>query len=114
AKLYMNAGVYTGSANYAGALGALQAVIAGPFTLDQNWKRMFQADNNTSPEIIYAIPQDGLKTETWGGMTFVVHASCGGSMDPSSLGIDGCWWGLRLKQQAYNLFGPGDKRSNVF
>lgn len=114
AKLYMNAGVYTGSANYAGALGALQAVIAGPFTLDANWKRMFQADNNTSPEIIYAIPQDGLKTETWGGMTFVVHASCGGSMDPSALGIDGCWWGLRLKQQAYNLFGPGDKRGNVF
>ncbi|MFN8571403.1 MAG: RagB/SusD family nutrient uptake outer membrane protein [Gemmatimonadaceae bacterium] len=114
AKLYLNAAVYTGTANYSGVLTALAPVLAGPYTLDNNWRRMFQADNNSSPEIIYAIPQDGLKTETWGGMTFVVHASCGGSMDASAYGIDGCWWGLRLKQQAYNLFGQGDKRGNVF
>lgn len=114
AKLYLNAAVYTGTANFSGALAAVQAVIAGPYTLDANWRRIFLADNNTSPEIIYSVPQDGLKTETWGGMTFLVHASCGGSMDASTYGIDGCWWGLRMKQQAYNLFGQGDQRAQVF
>ena len=114
AKLYLNAGVYTGTPNYAGALTAAQAVIAGPYTLDPNYLHMFQADNNTSPEIVYAIPQDGLKTQTWGGVTFLVHASCGGSMANALYGIDGCWWGIRLKQQAYNAYTAGDKRASYF
>jgi hypothetical protein len=47
-------------------------------------------------------------------MTFLVHASCGGSMDASAYGIDGCWWGLRLKPQAYNRFDPSDPRGGFF
>jgi hypothetical protein len=114
AKLYLNAGVYTGTPNYAGALTAAQAVIAGSYTLDNNFQRMFKADNNTSPEIIFAIPQDGLKTQTWGGVTFLVHASCGGSMNNTLYGIDGCWWGLRLKPQAFNRYTATDKRAAYF
>jgi hypothetical protein len=114
AKLYLNAEVYTGTPNYSAALTAAQAVIAGPYTLDNNYRDMFLADNHTSPEIIFAVTQDGLRTQTWGGMTFLVHASCGGSMDASAYGIDGCWWGLRLKQQAYNRFGAGDGRAASF
>ncbi len=114
AKLYLNAGVYTGTPNYAAALTAASAVIAGPFQLDTKYQRIFQADNNTSPEMIFAIPQDGLKTQTWGGVTFLVHASCGGSMSNSLYGIDGCWWGIRLKPQAFNLFDAGDKRASYF
>ena len=115
AKLYLNAGVYTGTANYAGVLTALQPVLAnGAIQLDNSYREIFLADNNTSPEIIFAVTQDGLKTQTWGGMTFLVHASCGGSMNASTYGIDGCWWGLRLKQQAYNRFGAGDLRAASF
>lgn len=114
AKLYLNSEVYTGTARYTDAVNALQQVVAGPYTLDPNWRRMFLADNNTSPEIIFAITQDGLKTQTWGGMTFLVHAACGGSMDAAAYGIDGCWWGLRLKPEAYNLFSGGDTRRNIF
>jgi hypothetical protein len=114
AKLYLNAAVYTGTANYAAALSAAQSVIAGPYTLDGNWSRMFKADNNTSPEIIFAVPQDGLKTQTWGGVTFLIHASCGGSMSNALYGIDGCWWGLRLKPQAYQRYSAGDNRASFF
>ena len=114
AKLYLNAGVYTGTTNYTGALNEASQVIAGPYSLDPVYRNLFLADNNSSPEIVYAVPQDGLKTETWGGMTFLVHASCGGSMNASDYGIDGCWWGLRLKQQAYNRYSAGDARSAVF
>ena len=114
AKLYLNAGIYTGTPNYAGALTAAQEVIASSYTLDNNYLRMFKADNNTSPEIIFAIPQDGLKTQTWGGVTFLVHASCGNSMNATAYGIDGCWWGLRLKPQAYNNYTAGDNRASYF
>lgn len=114
AKVYLNAGVYTGTPNYTGALTAAQAVIAGPYSLDANYLHLFEADNNTSPEMVFAIPQDGLKTETWGGVTFLVHAGCGGSMSNTAYGIDGCWWGLRLKPEAYNAYTAGDKRASYF
>jgi len=115
AKVYLNSAVYTGTARWTEALAATQAVInSGGISLDPNYRRMFGADNHTSPEIVFAITQDGLKTRTWGGMTFLVHASCGGNMDANASGIDGCWWGLRMKPQAYNLFGAGDTRANIF
>jgi len=112
AELYLNAAVYTGTPNYAGALTAAQSVIASAaYSLDPTFRRMFLADNASSPEIIFAITQDGLKTQTWGGVTFLVHASCGGSMSNTTYGIDGCWWGLRLKPEAYNRFTAGDGRA---
>jgi hypothetical protein len=114
ANVYLNAEVYTGTARYAEALAAVQAVIAGPFSLDPSYRHLFQADNNTSPEIIFPIIQDGLHTQTWGGVTFLTHAACGGSLTPASLGVDGCWLGLRLKPEAYNRFAANDPRRAFF
>ena len=114
AEVYLNAAVYTGTPHYAEALAAAQAVIAGPFSLDPSFQHVFQADNNTSPEIIFPIIQDGQTTETWGGATFLVHASCGGSMVPANYGVDGCWYGLRLKAEAYNRFAVDDPRRAFF
>jgi hypothetical protein len=114
AKLYLNAAVYTGTANYAGALTAAQAVIGGPYTLDPSYQHLFLADNNTSPEIIFAVPEDGLRTQTYGSTNFLIHASCGNQMNSNTYGIDGCWWGIRLKPQAYNNYTAGDGRTSVF
>jgi len=114
AKLYLNAGVYTGTPNYAGALTEAQAVIGAGYSLDPSFVHNFQADNNTSPELIFVAAQDGAKTQTWGGMTFLIHAGCGGSMSAATYGIDYCWGGYRLKQQAYRLFGAGDGRAAFF
>jgi len=112
AEVYLNAGVYTGTPHNAEALAAAQAVIAAGYKIDTSYKHLFQADNNTSPEIIFAIPQDGLKTQTYGGATFLVHASCGGAMSNTTYGIDGCWWGLRLKPQADSFYVSGDTRAS--
>jgi hypothetical protein len=35
-------------------------------------------------------------------------------MDPGDYGIDGCWWGLRLKNAAYSRYAAGDTRSGFF
>jgi hypothetical protein len=102
AKLYLNAGVYTGTPQYAQALAAAQQVIAGPFTLDPSYQHLFQADNHTSPEIIFPVIQDGKFTKGYGGTTFLIHASCGGDMPPGDQGVNGCWGGLRLRRQAYD------------
>jgi len=117
AKLYLNATVYSGADRNAAALAEAQSVIAsGGFQLDNNYRDIFLADNHTSPEIIFAVPQDGLRTRTWGGSTFLVHAAVGNEMNAGAYGIDGGWWGLRLKPQAYALYPGGaggpDRRSS--
>ena len=104
AKIYMNAGVYTGTTRYAEALTEVNAVIAGAYTIDPNYRRMFSADNETSPELIWSIPQDGIRMKNYGGTTFLVHANVGGPMNNSDYGINGGWWGLRMRQQTRNLF----------
>ncbi len=121
AKVHMNAEVYTGTPHYDLALAALAPVLAGPYTLDPNYEHLFQADNHTSPEIIFPIIHDGLHTRSFGGTTFLIHASCGGSSgDPFyqdgalyGLSSDGCWWGLRLKPEAYDS-AVGDPRTSYF
>ena len=104
AHLYLGAKVYTGTDHYADARIAAESVIAAGFTLDPNYRHLFQADNHTSPELIFTVPQDGVHTRTWGGLTFLVHAGVGGSMDPGSFGINGGWWGLRLRSPVPDRF----------
>ena len=120
AHVYLNAAVYTGTPAYDKALTAAAAVInSGAYTLAPVYRNNFLADNNTSPEIVFAVPFDGQHTQTWGGATFLVHAACGGSMNNANYGINGCWWGLRLKQQAYYRYrapadSAGDGRAAFF
>ena len=119
AKLYQNAIIYTGQDQSAAALLAAQSVInTVAYRLDPNYRHMFQADNNTSPELIFAVPQDGLRTQSYGGTTFLVHASVGGSMNANLFGIDGGWYGTRARPELVALFagGPGgpDGRAAVF
>lgn len=116
AKVQLNAQVYTGTPHFTEAMAAVNDVLNAGYALEDgaHWRRMFSADNNNSPELIFAIPQDGLKTQTWGGVTFLVHASCGGSMSNGDYGIDGCWWGIRLKPEAYNNFTAADARRSYF
>ena len=115
AKLYLNSAVYTGAARNAEALNAVQTLIAsGAYQIDPNYKRLFLADNHTSPEIIFPVPFDGKRTQTYGGMTFLTHAPVGGNMSPAAYGIDGGWWGLRVRPDVYSLFAPADRRGVMF
>lgn len=104
AEVYLNAGVYSGTTQYAAALAAATTVIGSGYTLDPNWRHNFEADNNTSPEIIYAVPQDGVHTQTYGGVNFIIHASCGDNLGNGTMGVDGCWYGLRMRPQMWVRF----------
>ena len=115
AEVHLNAAVYTGTPQYDLALNAAQAVISsGLYALDPDYLHNFMADNNTSPEIIFAVILNAAYTQTWGGMTFLVHAAGGGSLPAAPYCVDAWWGGYRLKQQAYRLFLPGDVRGSFF
>lgn len=125
AKLYLNAKVYTGTERYTDALTYINRVISAGYTLDNNYERLFSADNNLSPEIIFPIAFDGQNTQQYGGMTFLLHASNGGGMP--LYGIDGGWGGIRtikdfvakfnIKESDFNnttQFKGPDKRGMFF
>ena len=116
AKLYLNAEVYTGTPRYADARTTLETLISSnAYQLDDEYEHIFLADNHTSPEIIFAIPQDGLTTQSYGGTTFLTHASVGGNiMNAADYGLEGGWWGLRIRPEVASLYQPGDDRSAVF
>jgi hypothetical protein len=118
AKLYLNAGIYTGTNRYADCITYSQMVINSGYTLDDNYRDIFSADNNTSPEIIFCFAHDGLYSQTWGGLNFVIHAQVGGSMVASDFGVGGGWNGLRTTSGLVNKFsdptGNTDKRARFW
>lgn len=105
AKVYMNAETYTGTPAYTAAMTEVQAILgSGAYSIDPNYRRIFSADNHTSPELIFAIPQDGVRMRNYGGSTFLVHANVGGPMAGTDFGINGGWWGLRMRPETRALF----------
>lgn len=76
ARLYLNAGVYTGQTDYAKAEEYASKVIGSAYKLCTNYSELFMADNdeneNAMQEIILPIRQDGVKTLNYGGSTYLV------------------------------------------
>ncbi|WP_299338918.1 RagB/SusD family nutrient uptake outer membrane protein [uncultured Psychroserpens sp.] len=113
-KLYINAEVYTGSPRYTDVITYTTNVINAGYTIPSNeYFQLFLADNDSNgaqEEVIFPITFDGLNTQSFGGMTFLVHAPVGGSMDPAEFGINGGWFGIRTTPTFVELF-PGEENS---
>ena len=118
AKLYLNAEVYGAGNRYADAMAAAEDVIeSGAYDLASGYNDNFGSDNHTSPEIVFAVPFDSDRTQTWGGTTFLVAAAIIGSLDAADFGTTEKWSGLRLTQQIVALYEDGadgpDERSDI-
>ena len=107
AKLYMNASVYIGADQSSLALSEVERVIGGGYSLAANYQLNFMADNQNSPETVWAVAQDGDRTQQWGGLTFLIHAAVGGNMNAGDFGIDGGWWGIRVLPELVGQFPGG-------
>ena len=120
ARLYLNAEVYTGTARYADAATYAKKVIDAGYQLAPEYKNLFLADNNkNNQEIILPINYDALKTQNYGGTTFIVNSSINTDMNPASFGVPaGGWGGNRAKPSLPNLFtdlsGSTDKRAMFY
>lgn len=114
-RLYLNAEVWTGTPKYTEAVTFSSNVMNSTYTINMNdangngtaYDELFLADNNTNGaqnEFIFALNFDGLNSQTWGGTTFLVHASIGGNMNPTEFGVNGGWAGLRTTKNLANKF----------
>ncbi len=115
AKLYLNAEVYTGTARYTDVITQVNKIINAGYSIpDVPYQHLFLADNNKNgaqEEFIFVIPFDGLNTQSYGLMTFLIHAAVGGSMEATEFGINSGWAGLRTTQQFVEKF-PGEEESD--
>lgn len=109
AKLYLNAEVYTDSGpRYNDVITYTTNIINAGYSIPTiPYFHSFLADNDSNgaqEEVIFTIPFDGLRTQTFGGMTFLTHAPVGGNMDPADFGINGGWFGVRTTPSFVEFF----------
>jgi hypothetical protein len=115
AKLYLNAGVYTGTDRYTDCITYCNKVLNAGYTLEPDYANLFKADNNlNNNEVIFPVAFDGMKTRTWGGTTFITHAAVGGSMVPADYGVGGGWGGTRTTKAFVQKFFPDLTVSNLY
>jgi len=118
ARIYLNAGVYTGTPKWTEAAANARKVIDAGYSLLSNYRHLLLADNNVAnTEAIWTLNYDGLKTKNFGGTTFIVNASVGGTMDATVSGLS-AWGGTRTTKNIPLLFpdfnGDADKRAMFF
>ncbi len=116
AKLYQNAPVYIGENRSSDVVDYTSRIIdSGVYNFDpqqSEYQNLFLADNRGAKEFIFAVPADGQNTRSFGGTTFLAHASVGGSLNQKSgqLGLDTGWFGLRTLSASVDKFSSSDTR----
>ena len=129
AKLYLNSEVYTGVAKYAECKAACQQVMNMGYSLESDYSKLFNADNDKrTNEIIFALPVSAEHTVSWGASTYLV---CGqlslsnANQTPGDFGAESGWSEFRLRSQFVDKFNEsdiyaqgeeakGDKRAKFF
>lgn len=109
-KLYLNAEVYINESRYSEVITNTQKIIEAGYTLPADYQNLFLADNGSNGAqngIIFPIRFDGINTMSFGGMSFIIHAAIGGSMDPLAYGVNSGWAGLRTTPEFVELFPNG-------
>ncbi len=119
AKLYLNAEVYTGTAQWEKCADVLKDLMDDGYSLHTEskggvysaYQELFLADNDLcTDEIIFAIQQDGVNTTSYGVTNYIIFASTGGEMNPDDMGISSGWGGLRMTPEFYKKFSNSDAR----
>lgn len=120
-RLYLNAEVYTGTAQWAKAAEYAQKVINSDYKLYTSAKNGYSAyaqlfmgdnsDNGSSVEAIFPVLQQGNATAGY-GCTFFLMAGCWKD-DMTSNGTNGNWQGNRARPDLIAKFFPNNDAPNV-
>lgn len=107
AKLYMNAGVYVGTPQWQKVIDICDEIINdGPYKLTEDYFANFNEANNTSSEIIWAIPYDEV---FFTGFNLPMQTLHYGSQFTYNLTAQP-WNGFCSLEEFYNSYEATDKR----
>jgi hypothetical protein len=138
AKFYLNAEVFTGTPAYDKCWNICEKIIAhhkgagfNGSGLANSYKAVFGANNHEYMsqgsrvnEIIWGIPQDGIKLQNYGGTTFYMAASTSNStpgteMNSANYNLSASWTCMNAREQFSNKFDwangvSADKRAELW
>lgn len=110
ARTYLNAEVYTGTAQWQKVIEVCTEVIdSDVFELSTNYRQNFSADNNfpDNQEMIFAIEYDGVNTQGYVGTTFIIESSCDAVYQTAEfyagLTVNTNWNGNRTRADFMNI-----------
>lgn len=122
ARLYLNAEVYTGTAQWSKAAQYAQQVMNSEYQLNTQavngwsaYRMLFMGDNgetDAAKEIIFPLLQDGKRTTSWGCSLYLIASTFKNDMfenpkDPSQTnGTTAGWEGNRARPQLVEKFFP--------
>ena len=117
ARLYLNAEVYTGSAQWSKAAQYAQQVINSNYKLNTTgtgewsaYQMLFMGDNGETSaayEAIFPILQDGERTTSWGTSLFMIASTHDADMVDSN-GTTETWGGNRARPQLIQKWFPNN------
>jgi len=112
AKLYLNAKVYIGTEKYTECITACQQAMAQGYTLEENYVKLFNADNDKrTNEIIFALPVDPTHEVSWGSTTYVICgevSNTSADQVPADYGVTTGWGMFRCRGELPAKFTDGD------
>jgi len=117
ARLYLNAEVYTGTAQWEKAATWAKKVMDSNYQLCGTYAQLFMGDNNgnsvnkANEEIILPILQDGITTQNYGGSLFLIASTH--KDDMPSTGTSENWAGNKARKQLLDKFFPNSDAPNV-
>ena len=122
AKLYLNAEVYTGTPQWDKCANVLKDIMDDGYSLHTTsagtysaYQELFLADNDKrTDEIIFAVEQDGVDTQSYGVTNYLIFAFTGGTMKAEDLGISSGWSGCRMTPEFYNKFDTAKDARAIF
>ncbi len=111
AKLYLNAEVYTGTAQWAKAEQYCDSVIAlNQYVLETDPLGPFITENDASPENIFTIPYDEDNMKGFNLHMRTLHYNHNQTFNMTV----GPWNGFAVTEQHFNLYADDDKRKAYF
>lgn len=109
AKVYLNAGVYTGTPQWEKVIQECNDIIAaapGRYVLEADYKAPFKTDNHNSKELIFAVPYDEIQATQ-----FNMHMK---TLDPVHRAVLSMaaqpWGGNAAVPQFIDTYDPDDSR----
>jgi hypothetical protein len=118
-RMYLNANVYIGTERYTDAVTYCNEVIGAGYTLKNDYTHLFLADNNRNNlEVILSINYDGLRTQSYGGLTYIINSSFKPRRTDDTTDYNlyygsygqGGWYSFRARKQLTEKFDLADAR----
>lgn len=110
ARMYLNAGVYTGTERYTDCITYCNNILSsGDYSLADDYEELFMADNgenaDANKEIIFPVIADGNTTQSYGIGAIILGSRSSSEGTVENYGCSGGWDGFRSTGNLIRAFG---------